>query len=507
MNRKLKYWSKTLLLVICCFSAQGVYANIKLNYKNIELEKILRDYGNKTGLAFSYSSNTLALGKKYTIVGEVDNKEAGVALICSKANLKYKFLGNMVVLKQKPKVRKPTSKKEEPKQIKQEEQVQEEEMEYILPVGWVPDYKGPGFPDFKLPEAVLNPKVDEDQERKDNKWLYWLNNGADFSGHQNAVLWNKNTTDHTGREVAFLFNRTKGFVKGTQVSFMGNVAQGGYGTQVGVLCNLSKGSHKGNQISVLCNFAGDDSGLRVQTSGFLNKNKGDTHAQVGTVNINGKSSEGQYGIFNVNGGDSGKQFGLLNINKGKVGRQFGLVNVADTCDYRSLGLVNFIRKGYNRIEIGYNSEFALNSSLRFGHERLYTIIGIALDWDYLNGDVWSTEDWSFNRGALNLGFGGWLYSKGRICFMQEIMVGKIVTTDRGFANDAYLYKYGISGGVRLGKRRYNSTFIFGIHLNVFSQNEEDQINIKNLDFISKSRFQLWDRRFDLWPGLKVGFRF
>ena len=96
---------------------------MELNYEELSLEQILRDYGNRTGLAFSYSSNTVSLGHKYTIVGRAENREEGVGLICAEAKLEYKFLGNMVVLKQKLK---PAIKKRVPESVpvnKEEEMI------------------------------------------------------------------------------------------------------------------------------------------------------------------------------------------------------------------------------------------------------------------------------------------------------------------------------------------------------------------------------------------------
>ena len=511
MNKNPVHIVKHLLLALSLLGTVQLHASIDLNYESVALEYILSDFGNKTALAFSYSSNTLALNKKYTIVGQVDNREEGVALICKRANLQFKFLGNMVILKQQPKVQpKPKQKKPESVQVNEvegSEESEKEQMEYILPDGWEPAYQGPEFPDFKYPEAMENPPSSESLRDADESGLRWINQEADYSGHQAAVFWNKNYEDHSGREVALLFNKTKGRVKGNQVALFGNVAAGGYGNQVSLLSNLSTKSHKGNQVSLLCNIAGPDSGLRVQTAIFYNKNKGDTHAQVGSLNVNGRDSEGQYGFLNINGNDSGKQFGLFNINKGKVSRQYGLLNVADTCDYRSIGLINFIRKGYNRFEIAYSSEFELNASFRFGHERLYTILGTSIDWSYDKEYFWERDDWYFNRGALSLGFGGYLYSKGRFSFMQELIGSRFIIAGRGFDPEALMLDYGLSSGFRLGRKGYNSTLILGIHLNVLKQNEHKGINIDNLDFIDRGRLQLFGSNFDFWPGVKLGFRF
>lgn len=490
------------------FASSQSFAIIDLNYESIELEKILRDYGNKTALAFSYSSNTLALNKKYTIIGKVETKEEGVELICKRANLQYKFLGNMVVLKQRPKPKvkeKPKQKIEQQVPVKQIEEP--EQMEFILPEGWEPSYQGPEFPDFEMSESLKESLATEQANESGKKGLSFVNIENEYNGHQIAVLCNKNYEDHSGRELALLFNNTKGRVKGTQISLFANLAAGGFGNQVSLLSNLSTKAHKGNQVSLVCNYAGTGSGLRVQISAGVNNNKGNTHVQVGGLNLNGKNSEGQYGFVNVNGNDSGKQLGFLNINKGKVSKQFGFFNVADTCDYRSIGLINFIKKGYNRFEIAYSSEYELNTSFRFGHERLYTIIGASVDWAYNSASFWETNDWYFNRGAVQFGFGGSLYSNGRFSFMQELTASKFLTAGRGFNPKAFMLTYGLSSGLRLGRKKYNSTIILGIHLNILNQDRRNQLSIDKLEFIEKNHFQLWDRSFDFWPGLKLGFRF
>ena len=77
----------------------------------------------------------------------------------------------------------------------------------------------------------------------------------------------------------------------------------------------------------------------------------------------------------------------------------------------------------------------------------------------------------------------------------------------GFDPEALMLDYGLSSGLRLGRKGYNSTLILGIHLNVLKQNEHKGINIDNLDFIDRGRLQLFGSNFDFWPGVKLGFRF
>ena len=60
MNKRCLIILKVLLIILCISGRQYVFASVELNYEELSLEQILRDYGNRTGLAFSYSSNTVS---------------------------------------------------------------------------------------------------------------------------------------------------------------------------------------------------------------------------------------------------------------------------------------------------------------------------------------------------------------------------------------------------------------------------------------------------------------
>lgn len=65
--------------------------------------------------------------------------------------------------------------------------------------------------------------------------------------------------------------------------------------------------------------------------------------------------------------------GVFNKAKNVEGFQFALVNVCDTVSGASIGLLNYVKKGYNQIELGSSETMHAQLAIRFGSRRFYNI--------------------------------------------------------------------------------------------------------------------------------------
>ena len=205
----------------------------------------------------------------------------------------------------------------------------------------------------------------------------------------------------SGVEVGGFGNTVLGDVTGVQVAGVGSIVGGDVtGTQVGGLFNICSGRVTGVQAGGVFNIS--DEAEAVQAAGLFNISRGNMSGvqASGLFNIAHKDAKGvQAGsLFNVSGGYTHFQSSLLfNSAKGDVrdgqmslffnraqrveGFQFGLVNVADTIVGMPVGLFNFIRKGYNRVEISASESLYGNIAIKFGAPAFYNIILGGARWE------------------------------------------------------------------------------------------------------------------------------
>lgn len=195
--------------------------------------------------------------------------------------------------------------------------------------------------------------------------------GAQFAGVGNVVGGNVN-----GLQMSGVFNEAKGNVKGAQLSSIFNATTDTVtGTQMSGIFNRA-GSVKGAQFAgIYSEVKNDHSGL--QASGIFNRSEGKAGYQLaGIFNHSEAETSVQLAGFTNKGGTIKvlQVSPFLNIAKEVRGVQFGLINWADTVSGASIGLLNFVRKGYNRIEIGssFTTDFTLG--VKFGSHRFYTIL-------------------------------------------------------------------------------------------------------------------------------------
>jgi hypothetical protein len=70
-----------------------------------------------------------------------------------------------------------------------------------------------------------------------------------------------------------------------------------------------------------------------------------------------------------------------------------VINIADSVSGVPIGVLNFVKNGYHKLDIGYDSEAHLNLSFRTGVPALYTILSSTIRPQHRD----STE-WSFGYG-------------------------------------------------------------------------------------------------------------
>ena len=188
---------------------------------------------------------------------------------------------------------------------------------------------------------------------------------GNVQGVQVAGLGNLTNGNVIGTQIAGLINRSKGYVSGVQISGLRNKAQEGNGVQISGLSNKVKENYVGVQIAGLRNKTkGKNFGWQI--AGLSNK-AGDGRTQVQIAGLINKAKEVQIA-----------QIGAINIADRVGGVQIGLINASDTATLVSIGLLNFIRKGYNRLELSRGKVFQWNAGYKFGTTAFYNIIQTSL---------------------------------------------------------------------------------------------------------------------------------
>lgn len=515
MNRLKVIYSICMLF---CFLSMNAFASsseeVILSYDQKSLEYILKDFGGRYDLIFNYSSAKIPLEKKYTLQARLDSKEAAVELICKRVGMDYRLRGNMVLLRMKPMPKKRKRKLPVPKPEPEVQLVEEKivyEM-YTMPADW-----SPAVPEHSLPNLPVSRRHADETwflsrgygKAKDGGLYSVYHSNGDYKGHEYGLLWNNNRGSHEGRAWSLMFNRTKKDMAGSQFSILGNFCGGGTGKQISLIFNASSGALSGNQYTVLFNRSGEGSNLFNQISLIANTNRGTVKRQLALFNRNAGDAGRQIGLVNLNKKDADRQTGIINTNGGIIGRQIGLINKADSVTMKSLGLLNFIRKGYNRFELAYTTDFATELSFRFGTARLHTIMLASFDWRGGQEYFFDMKDWQLRSSALGLGFGGAMVNRGRYMLVQEGTVSAVLRPGSGWERGLLLGRYSLKNIVRLGKKQYKSSLVLGFHLNIMKHKPDllDPPIINGENLFTVETWELENSRLNLWPGLSAGFRF
>lgn len=337
---------------------------------------------------------------------------------------------------------------------------------------------------------------------------------AGVRGFEIAGLYNINKMNVEALQMAGLFNTAGGSVTGVQLAGLYNSAMGNLiGIQLGGLHNSLKGSMNGIQLSYGYNKVdGDAHG--VQLSDGYNNVKGTlTGIQANTgynrvgKNLYGVQLSAGYNYvkdslngLQMNAGYNrvrkyarGLQVGVVNYAKKIDGVQFGIINVSDTISGYSIGLLNFKKGGYKKFTISNNEVSDINTSIKTGDNKLYTILTAGRSDRGNKGDLY----------AFGFGFGKNIALGEKISYNPEIVSQYLHLNNWDDTNS--LVKFNSSFTMHLSK--YISVFA-GPTFNIYTSIQKDT-SLPNDTFAivedSTSRLNLFKSRNVLgWVGWSFG---
>lgn len=345
--------------------------------------------------------------------------------------------------------------------------------------------------------------MDDAEDRTNNFSLNVLGgeNGG-VEGVEVGGFFNKVKNDVNGVQVAGLFNSVGGDVGpsilidgedrqafGVQVAGLVNTANNVNAVQVGGLLNANRGDFSGVQVAGLGNTNGGH-GQGVQASGLFNINNGDANVQVA-------------GITNIARDVEGTQVsGLFNRAKKVEGVQFGLINVCDTITGASIGLLNFVKKGYNQVELGSGETMYGQLAVRIGSRRFYNIIQFGAQFD--------TE----NAYSIGYGIGTTIYNfnSNKWQWNLEAVLSHVSEDGRWFKDVNTMGELRLNGEFKISK---HVSFFMGPTLNVMVSDlititEEETIygsSVPGYTIFDNENSALNSRDVKTWVGFRAGLRF
>lgn len=197
--------------------------------------------------------------------------------------------------------------------------------------------------------------------------LFWGNNES-INGLELGGVVNQVREDVKGVQLGGVGNVVGGDLEGSQTTLGANLVLGCvHGVQVAGVSNIAGGKVYGVQFSGLFNYT-ETADKNVQITGGANYSLGETAFQLGTVNYAENITTGQIGW-------------LVNKAKKVDGFQIGLINISDTITKTPIGLLSYVKKGYNRLQVGGSDVLYLQLSSKFGVKKFYNIFEIGGRWD------------------------------------------------------------------------------------------------------------------------------
>lgn len=298
-------------------------------------------------------------------------------------------------------------------------------------------------------------------------------------------------------------------VRGVQIAGLGNrVNEDLKGVQTAGLFNKVNGKVTGLQAAGLYNQAGDDV-FGMQVSGAVNiaRNKADAVQVAGLVNYAGGQTKSQIsGLVNIAGDVDWSQTSSL-FNKGKTvkGFQFGLINVADTVVMGSYGLLNFIRRGYNRIEVSGNEALYTNLAFKLGTRQFYNIFHFGARWDqFTTGD----QQGSFMSWGLGYGLGTTITLGSRSLLNMEAVAIHLNELEPWTNELNLLNQLRLTYDIRLGRK---FSMFAGPVANIYVSkvNHNTDPLERRANFAPYTFFDGDDgsTNVKMWVGVQAGFRF
>lgn len=412
------------LLLSISARAQLLEREVSFHFTGIRLEDALTDISNTYDIPFSYSPKRIPINHPITAFVDGTSLAMGLEEVLADVPVTFKEISGQIVLKPdlkkelrqlsklelppmstKPKAKLPVIETE--KEPVKHENVTVRDSIKEVPV--TPMMKP------KKPEMILNsgkqlftlPDIDwglidsiNQVKKEENERLAQVSVVPGLSSNRNSeditnnisfnLLWGK-TGGVNGFEIGVIGNTVEGDVRGMQAAGLINNVKGNvYGTQMAGFVNKTGGG-VGLQMAGLGN-SGKKGFNGVQIAGISNV------AQIGVTQM-------QIALFNRADTVQVSQIGFINRAEKVRGLQLGIINRSANEAGVPIGLLNFIRKGYNRIEISNSDLMQTNVGLKFGAHRFYNIIQTGMYYEespFGNRANWNTENISWGIGY---GFG------------------------------------------------------------------------------------------------------
>ena len=516
-----------LFLFPMCLNAQSLDLNrtVTLKYNNQRLGYILSDLSRKYSVPFSYSSNFIPVAKRITIRERNITLAEGLDKLFAPTQIVYAVIGNSIALKidaskevipiiETPIDRKQEIESEETPFLKKssfpilvwEHQIPAEVLEKMknppppLTSLEVPD-RGEGFLEKQMIQVTLIPPISTNEELAEKTTntfsfnILWGRNGGldgievggfvntitnNMQGFQLAGVGNQVEGDMQGGQLSTIFNYNQGFTKGVQASLF-NIANTANVVQLAGIANIIQGDFDGLQAALVGNYTKKQAN-GVQASGLFNYSEKKANMQF-SLGLN-KAME----IKNL-------QIGLVNIAKKVNGRQIGLVNISETAEKIPFGLFNYVKNGYNKIEVGGNEVIYGTIGYKSGTRKFYNIFQL--------GSPFAKKVWS-----LGYGFGTAFKLKEQQYFHIEYVASHVNENEFWTKELNLLNQFKFNFDWQL---QGNSSFFIGPSWNLLASKRKD---VETLAVIGSDLppYTILDKsikatNWKMWFGISGGVRF
>ncbi len=496
---------RCLILSVVLFCSLVLQAQevekVALSYENQRLESVLEHLSREHGLRFSYSAQLLPLDKPVSFeITDVSIEDAMRALFANN-DIKAALIDGQYVLKHESKdvldqVPKAAAPNEGSIPATEDLNFQPALNRRVLervpmqrePIVWRDEIESEDLQQYQRTLGVERPVLqqyghkteaqlvledlrDRFEDNVPNQLPAQISvlphmsirgDSSDINNLSVNLLWGKNTGVE-GFEAGVLFNSITEDVTGVQIAGLGSTVEGEVqGLQASGLFCATGGDMTGLQAAGMFNTA--DNVEMVQAAGFANVAKGNVTGlqAAGIANVAAGASEGGQvagavnvsklvtgvqasGIANYAGDVSGVQIAsVLNVARKVKGSQIGLINVSESVEGASFGLLNFVRNGYNHVEVFTQDQLQMNVNIKFGSRGFHNILEVGRD---IKGEYL----------GLGYGVGTTVKMTNRIDMGAELVAKQITEDDRWFEEVNVV-----------GQLRLTASFRCAKHLSIFA---------------------------------------
>ncbi len=518
---------------------------VTLQYAQERLENVLYDISESYQVHFAYSNNIVPIDQKISLSVRDANLNKALDELFAETQVVYTPIGSQVVLNVDPsKKRRLGMNKPQPIPLQpnpdNEILVKKENLKLTERLPDLPKKKLEQLPGgnsmveidlerYQIVKEGMN--LPQDEELSDHQLAQvsvWPGVGTNFDRSEEVtntisvnLLWGTNG-GVDGLEMGLLANSIVNDMNGMQVAGFANSVKGDVtGTQLSGAVNKNRGYTKGIQFSGLVNITEKTNAIQgaglanvvnrdfrgIQVAGLFNKVKSDADGTqiAGLYNHNtGYAGTEASGVFNkAKDVKYGQVSGFLNIARNVKGFQIGVINVSDTISGVPFGILNFVKKGYNRLEISGGDALHANIGLKFGAPSFYNILHIGVG-------SWETAVKGNTGWGIGYGIGTVVTLTPRAHFNFEGLAIQINEGELWTDKLNLLNQFRWTMDIRLGKQQKSSMF-FGPTFNVLVSRLYDADTQKyGSSFAPYTHYETTSSKgtnVKLWTGFNIGFRF